>query len=677
LASARDESVKKAEKLLRQGKLDLAIAEYVRMVEEQPRDWNSRNTLGDLYVRASQPDKACAQYMQIADHLMHEGFYPKAAAIYKKILKIKPDEEPVQLNLGEISAKQGLLADAKSYFVGIAKRRKARGDQAGADAMVVRLGSLDPNDFDARGLAAATLAQNGDEVAAAIQYRAMHADLLEKGRAPEAMAALREAVRCNPDDTEGRAELARAAIAAGDVEAAKTYLDRQIAGDDPELLMALMEMELRSGAMESARETLAALLQRDPALRTRIVDLAWTLGPASPEAAFVCIDVTVDVDLAAGNFVDAAATLQEFATRVPGQIGSLLKLVEICVDGGLEATMYEAQAVLADAYLESGQGAEARVIAEDLVAREPWEHAHIDRFRRALIMLGVADPDTLIAERLSGQGPFVATDPFMSLDSLGSIDDGPMPETPAEAEPEPVAAAQTPAPAAVPEPPAAVAEPVPAPEPPAEKRGGATVRPSGSEPDIPLRPRAAATAPAKPEKGRGGSDIDLTGVLAGLEGPDDTPAPKPAAPPPSTLEEAFGDFRSAVSKQAGAHEAGEKLGLAKTYLEMGMTAEAMAALSDAAKVPSHRFEAGSMLGRLFLKREDLPRAAEWLERAAEAPAPTANQGRELLYDLGAVLETMGETARALAVFLELQTDAGDYRDVAARVERLARVQTGG
>ena len=81
--------------------------------------------------------------------------------------------------------------------------------------------------------------------------------------------------------------------------------------------------------------------------------------------------------------------LQEFAVRVPGQMPALLKLVEVCVDGGLEATMYEAQAQLADAYLERGQATEARVIAEDLVAREPWDRAHIDRFRRALMMLKV------------------------------------------------------------------------------------------------------------------------------------------------------------------------------------------------------------------------------------------------------------------------------------------------
>src|SRR5215207_11283706 len=122
------------------------------MVEEQPRDWNTRNTLGDLYVRASQLDKATEQYQRIADHLFTEGFLSKAAALYKKILKIRPDDESVQLHLGEISAKQGLLADAKGYFLGVAARRKARGDLAGGDGIVVRLGSLDPSDFDARAL---------------------------------------------------------------------------------------------------------------------------------------------------------------------------------------------------------------------------------------------------------------------------------------------------------------------------------------------------------------------------------------------------------------------------------------------------------------------------------------------------------------------------------------------
>ena len=87
-----------------------------------------------------------------------------------------------------------------------------------------------------------------------------------------------------------------------------------------------------------------------------------------------------------------------------------MRLVEICVDGGLESTMYEAQAQLADAYLNVGRGLEARIISEDLVAREPWNRANLDRFRRALVMLGEADPDAIIADRLSGDSPFLASE---------------------------------------------------------------------------------------------------------------------------------------------------------------------------------------------------------------------------------------------------------------------------
>ena len=112
----REGTLRNAEKLLRQGRLDLAIAEYRAVIEDQPSDWNTANTLGDLYFRAGQVDKAIAQYNDIADHLATEGFLPKAVALYKKILKIKPDEERAMWHLGDISARQGLLVEARANF---------------------------------------------------------------------------------------------------------------------------------------------------------------------------------------------------------------------------------------------------------------------------------------------------------------------------------------------------------------------------------------------------------------------------------------------------------------------------------------------------------------------------------------------------------------------------------
>ena len=111
----RAATLRKAEKFLRQGKLDPAIAEYLQIVQDQPRDWNAANTLGDLYVRAGQSEKAVEQYTRIADSLNEEGFVSKAAALYKKILKLKPEDEHALLQGAEISASQGLLADARTY----------------------------------------------------------------------------------------------------------------------------------------------------------------------------------------------------------------------------------------------------------------------------------------------------------------------------------------------------------------------------------------------------------------------------------------------------------------------------------------------------------------------------------------------------------------------------------
>lgn len=617
LAIDREDTLKKAEKLLRQGRLDLAIAEYERVVEDQPRDWNTANSLGDLYMRAAQPERAVAVYLRVADHLFSEGFFPKAGAIFKKILKITPDDERSQLQLAEISARQGLLVDAKAYLTVVGNRRRSQGDAAGADEIVVRLGALDPGDYEARSNAAAAIARSGNTAAAAARYREIHADLVEKGRDADALVALKEAVRCNPADFDARVVLARSAVERGAVDEAREYLDPQTAAHDPALLLALVDVELRSGHIENAQQLLPRVLALGAVMTDRVVALAWSLAESNSAAAGACVDAAAEASIARGEYAEAARILEEFATRVPGQVTALLKLVEVCVDGGLDTTMYEAQARLADAYLATGHFSEARVIAEDLVAREPWEAPHVHRLRQALQSLNVPDVDAVIAERVnSPAGP-----PVEGLDHQMFTRD--------------------------------VTSPAP----------GDTVLP----------PKVEDVAPG-PTESRGSMEIDLTTVLGDLRMGD---APPPPPPAPQDLDRVFAGLRSDAAREDAADEAGEHMALARTYLEMGMKAEAVDPLETAARSPNCRFEAAGTLGRLARERGDLLRAVDWLEQAAEVPPPSVEEGRALLYDLGATLESAGESARALAVFLELQADADNYRDVAVRAARLARSETGG
>ena len=84
VALDREDTLKKAEKLLRQGRVDNAIAEYLRVVEDQPRDWNTANTLGDLYARANQPVKAVAQYAPHRRSLLRGRLLPQGGSALQK-----------------------------------------------------------------------------------------------------------------------------------------------------------------------------------------------------------------------------------------------------------------------------------------------------------------------------------------------------------------------------------------------------------------------------------------------------------------------------------------------------------------------------------------------------------------------------------------------------------------
>jgi tetratricopeptide (TPR) repeat protein len=681
----REAALKAAEKALKLGKVDAAIVEYVKVVEAQPRDWNSANALGDLYVRSKQVEKGVQQYTRIADHLAGEGFYPKAAALYKKILKIKPDDEYSMLQSGDLAAKQGTLADAKQFFLQVAERRKGRGDRKGAAEVAIRLGTLDPEDLDARLRAGQLAAEMGDnavalrefrEVAAKLEKQERHADALvplqlaydldqtddairarlfaaylgsnpvaarkvasgigelkdvaaafeKAGEGDAALGVLAEIADLDPADLDIRANLALAYVGRGDLEKARTYLSAETAGSNPALWLTLAEMELRANRLPEGKAAVVQALALDREQAQAAVVLGCRLAEANSEAGYQPIDAVADAALAEGDFTAAAVALHEFTTRVRSHLVALMRLVEICVDGDLEGTIYEAQAALADAYLDADRAMEARIISEDLVAREPWNKTNIDRFRRALVMLGESDPDAIIADRLSGDSPFLATEK-MDLNDGVSFDTPP-----------------------VEEPPARVVE-----------------NTSRNE------PAPAATAVSS------GMEIDLTDLLAEPEGDAPLPpAPLPLVPPPPrSLDQVFRGMRDESNRASSEEAAAEQYRLALTYHEMGMVEDAIKALEGAARSPRQRFDSASMLGRLYLERKDTNQAIEWLERAAEAPAPTPDAGRALLYDLAKTLESVGEHSRALAVFVELESESGGYRDVAGQIERLSKVQARG
>jgi len=725
----RAATLRNAEKLIRQGKLPDAITEYVRLVEDQPGDWNLANSLGDLYARAGQVDKAIAQYGQIADSLNDEGAGAKAAAVYKKILKLKPDHEHTLEQLSQILGTQQKYADARFHLNTLIELRKGKGDVRGALEAKVRLGSLDPEDYESRLTAANARIEMGDKAGAFSDLKDIAGELADKGRTAEAVDVLRDAAKLNPADEEIRdklmdvhfaagdyaqarecaatieqfrmiaaaleaegkadealatlrqaaashqgdnelsAELARTFIARGDLATAAEYLTAETAGDDPALLMTLADMRLRGDKYADGIAIVRRLLEEDASRREQIAQLGWSVAETAPEAGFLVVELSADAAVAQVDWPGAAAVLQEFVTRVQNHIPALMRLVEICVDGGLEPTMFSAQAQLADAYIEAGAATEARFIAEDLVAREPWEKANIERFRRTLVLLGEPDPDALIAARLSGESPFTSTDL-----SGGSLFDDIPPEPAPEMDEAAIDELLTLA--------AEAEEPVrKAPLKPLPRRKhedsqfamGANAIDLESilgDFDAPLPPPVHATSEDV--------EVDLSISLNTIRTPP-APEPEPASPPQpdaGDLDSVFGSMRTESAKRAGLDEAEKDYKRGLALRKAGDFDGCIQAFEKAARAPKLRFGTSWLIARLYRDRDMLPQSLEWLERASQAPAPTADESHQILFELADGLEKIGEVARALAVCMELQSEAGAYRDVEQRIERLTKVQTG-
>ena len=349
----RDEILRRAEKLLRQGRLDAAIAEYEKLVEDAPRDWVSANILGDLYVRAGQIDQAVAQYTRVAEHFAREGFVSRATALYKKIVKIHPDDDAALRRAAELSASQGLTAEARLHLHALFQQRLRRGDRTGAAEAAALLADLDPSNAagrvesarllvtldDAAGAAAQlrsagqvyltagkpelalqawrdALGHNpGDEVTSgllvdvlleagdpdgagevaktAAHWRAVAGGLARAGRKDAASEALEKVLQADASDVPSRVHLAREAIARHDAERARELLAPLSGSSEPVVLLAQAEVDFRSESIERGRATLMQSLASCGDLVQPAIDLGCEIGRTAPETGFAVITAVV------------------------------------------------------------------------------------------------------------------------------------------------------------------------------------------------------------------------------------------------------------------------------------------------------------------------------------------------------------------------------------------------
>src|SRR5579863_9121497 len=391
-----------AEKYVQQGKIQNAISEYEKVTKADPKDLTVTNTIGDLYSRLGEADKATECFKTVGDAYASQGFTVKAIAMYKKISKLKPSLESV-LKLAELYTQQGLFNDARAQYLQVAEEFLKSGALEDAVRIFQKILEMDPENTTMRVRLAEVYIRLGKKNDAWQIFSAAAETLRSKGSLAGAEEVLQRMLTLDPGNSYALLMQGRNLLEAGDAEGAIASLQKVPDLDsNPEGLRDLLKAYLKVGRLSDAG-TLATKLQSVHNDLHAISSFADSLMQAGQyENALQVYDQHADRMLA-DDSEKVLKNLHSVIGHVRDNPASLEKLLELFQKAGDTTHITEVLELLAHASVQSGDLARARDLYQKLTTMEPGNPLHLNNYQQVVGQLGGASSKKFVsAEEAAG-----------------------------------------------------------------------------------------------------------------------------------------------------------------------------------------------------------------------------------------------------------------------------------
>ncbi|HVT03235.1 MAG TPA: tetratricopeptide repeat protein, partial [Thermoanaerobaculia bacterium] len=378
MAIQRDKVITNAEKLVAKGKIEPAIKEYERLLDDNPNDVNTLNRIGDLWVRINRNDEAVKVFGRIADHYSKDGFFLKAIAIFKKINKLDPSKLDVYSKLADLYAKQGLAMEAKSQYQVLADYYQKHGDPGNALATYRKIADLDPNSINVHVKLADLYSQNNQSAEALKEYDRVGKMLLKRGMLDEALQVFRKALKIDSGNVDLAESVVTTLLEAKDFNSAIQLIESTLETNkqNPKLVSLLGRTQVAKGDLAAARGVLEKGVSNNPTdagLREALADLYLRQG--SPDQALSTVSPLID-SLLAKSDRSAIEHLNRIVKAEPLHIPTLEKLVQAYTKLREETNIVMALNSLTEAHIARKSFEEATSTLQELIKREPENAQH-------------------------------------------------------------------------------------------------------------------------------------------------------------------------------------------------------------------------------------------------------------------------------------------------------------
>jgi tetratricopeptide (TPR) repeat protein len=239
----KNKIIEGAAKLVAKGAYDKAIKEYQKVLDADPRDVRVLQKMGELFQKKNDNVQAAAFFTRVAECYSGDGFFLKAVALYKQVLRLNPELVEVNLKLAELHRQLGLLTEAMAFFQTVVAHHEKRGDTRATFDTLKKMVDLDPENVSSRLKLAELYAREGMGGEALNEFRRA-ADYFQKnGRSDERLRVLERIAALEPDNLPLARDLARDYLARGDAKRAlaKLQLCFKVDPRDLETLKLLAE----------------------------------------------------------------------------------------------------------------------------------------------------------------------------------------------------------------------------------------------------------------------------------------------------------------------------------------------------------------------------------------------------------------------------------------------------
>jgi len=377
-----------AERFVQQGKLQNAIAEYLKVVAEDPKDLTVMNTVGDLYARLGQNAEALLYFKQVGEAYAGDGFMVKAIAIYKKLTKLNPAATESVLKLAELYAQQGLYSDARAQYLSVADRCLRSGDDQQASRIFQKMLELDPENAAMQAKLADLYVKLGNKDEARNIFFSAAESLFRRGAMDAADEALERVLVLDPSHAPAAMLRGRIAAEAGNGEKAIRYLEKVPDLDSqPDGLRALLRVHLQMGNVADGLPIATKLLTVHNDLSGIVLCGDHLMAAGQHEAGLRLYDQYAD-RLLAEDRDGVLARVSSAPAHLNGNPAALELVLKLYGKAGDTTHVNETLELLAHALVQTGELARARELYNQLAALEPENPLHAQNYKQVAARLG-------------------------------------------------------------------------------------------------------------------------------------------------------------------------------------------------------------------------------------------------------------------------------------------------